>query len=148
VWDPKSSKDLRCHCRPMETRWLLVDTTTIPTLEPRGFLFLVLIWTLKSPFLFSNPFCCGLPNPCIGLVECGEFQCAGAASCVNTTGSETCTCNTGYQGNGTSCTDCNECAGQCGGNDCSADALCTNTVGSFTCSCNPGFGGNGVNCTG
>ena len=56
-----------------------------------------------------------------------------------------CTCNGGYTGSGTSCSDINECTN--GTHNCDANATCTNTGGSFSCSCNAGYTGNGVSCT-
>jgi hypothetical protein len=58
----------------------------------------------------------------------------------------TCTCPTGYTGDGvTACDDVNECSTNNGG--CSANATCTNTPGSRTCACNSGYTGDGVVCT-
>ena len=65
------------------------------------------------------------------ITACDE-QCAPTASCSYTTSPSTCVCNIGYQGNGTLCTDCNECQGHCGGNDCTnGNATCTNTVATW-----------------
>ena len=50
-----------------------------------------------------------------------------------------CTCKDGYEGNGITCTDINECAEE---NDCDSRVdrgICTNTVGSYLCSCAEGF---------
>src|SRR6185436_6353227 len=71
--------------------------------------------------------------------------CSANATCQNTAGSRTCTCNTGYTGDGVTCTDINECATNNGG--CSANATCQNTAGSRTCTCNTGYTGDGVTCT-
>ena len=101
---------------------------------------------------------------------------ATLATCTNTVGSRTCTCKTGYSGDGITCNgtiflqfiffkntnnnnnkkkktnseiDVNECQGEGSGNNCaSGTATCTNTVGSFSCSCNTGYSGNGVTCNG
>ena len=64
---------------------------------------------------------------------------------MNSAGNYTCTCMYGYSGNGTHCTDKNEC------NDtpCSSLVNCTNTVGSYVCSdCPSGYTGNGTVCNG
>jgi hypothetical protein len=60
-------------------------------------------------------------------------------------GSFTCTCNSGYSGNGVSCSDVNECA--LGTDNCHGNAGCKNVAGSFTCTCNSGYSGNGVSCS-
>ena len=77
--------------------------------------------------------------------ECDSTPCHVNATCLNTNGSYTCTCHTGYTGNGINCTDINE----CDSNPCSKVANCTNTQGSYECgACQPGYTGNGTICTG
>ena len=66
------------------------------------------------------------------------------ASCSYSVGGFSCSCNAGFVGDGVTCTDLRECAGQGIGNNCHADATCTNTGGGFTCACNNGFSGDGV----
>ena len=110
--------------------------------------------------------------------ECsdGSHNCDTNAQCTNTEESFTCTCNSGYSGNGVycqgktdfvclllietckhvitsnlilyfMCLDIDECV--TGVNNCHNDyATCFNTEGSFTCSCNSGYSGDGVNCEG
>ena len=39
----------------------------------------------------------------IDIDECSKSPCDANATCTNTAGSFTCTCNSGYTGNGTSC---------------------------------------------
>lgn len=55
-----------------------------------------------------------------------------------------CECKEGFQGDGASCDDIDECAK--GQDNCSPDADCTNTAGSFSCACKTGFDGDGFDC--
>jgi len=84
---------------------------------------------------------------CPDVDECleGTDDCDVNATCANTPGSFTCTCNVGYSGDGATCTEIDECVA--GTDNCSADASCTNSPGSFSCLCNVGFTGDGVSCT-
>ncbi|XP_028390643.1 uncharacterized protein LOC114515559 [Dendronephthya gigantea] len=74
--------------------------------------------------------------------EC--YKCHKQASCINTNSTLHCSCNNGFTGNGSSCTDVNEC--EIGTNNCNGNASCKNTFGSFNCVCNIGFIGNGTTC--
>ncbi|MBI5611139.1 MAG: hypothetical protein HY902_19860, partial [Deltaproteobacteria bacterium] len=78
---------------------------------------------------------------------CKQFNpCDANAVCVNNgTLQPTCTCKTGYAGDGLTCADVNECSSNNGG--CSANATCSNTPGSFSCACKAGFSGDGKTCT-
>ena len=79
----------------------------------------------------------------IDIDECTrEHDCDTKATCTNTMGSYGCTCNDGWSGNGTVCTNKNECDQSTP--VCHVKATCTDTIGSFTCKCNDGFVGNGV----
>jgi hypothetical protein len=53
-------------------------------------------------------------------------------------------CQQGFQRDGNTCVDIDECLANNGG--CSTNAQCTNTVGSRTCNCNQGYTGNGIQC--
>lgn len=99
--------------------------------------------------------------------ECtvGMHLCSSLASCTNSIGSYQCACNRGYTGNGSSCSDANECdvcnrSSPCvsianvdtpsscllNSGACDANAICCNTPSSFSCSCSTGFTGNGLVC--
>ena len=73
------------------------------------------------------------PSVCIDTNECtnGTSQCSVNATCTNTPGSYTCTCNPGYSGTGWICTDIDECAN--GTAVCQVGELCVNTPGGYTC---------------
>jgi len=68
--------------------------------------------------------------------ECGEN-----ASC---NAQDTCECNAGYEGDGQTCDDVDECATDNGG--CDPNALCINAPGERTCICNANFSGDGETC--
>ncbi|XP_028410393.1 adhesion G protein-coupled receptor E1-like [Dendronephthya gigantea] len=82
--------------------------------------------------------------------ECAleTHRCDSHATCSNTIGTYTCTCNRGFNGNGTVCEavdDVDECL--LGTHRCHSQATCNNdAVGSYTCTCNEGFIGNGNVC--
>ncbi|MBP9084637.1 MAG: IPT/TIG domain-containing protein [Kofleriaceae bacterium] len=71
--------------------------------------------------------------------------CVAKAVCADTATAYTCTCNTGFTGDGTKtgtgCTDVNECTA---GTACAPGASCTNTDGAFSCACPEGFSGDGT----
>ncbi|XP_043926713.1 adhesion G protein-coupled receptor E2-like [Protopterus annectens] len=76
---------------------------------------------------------------CTDIDECGYTnKCNVNALCRNTDGSYECTCRTGYTGNGTYCTDIDECAA--GNHLCPLSYQdCANSIGSFTCYCKSGY---------
>ena len=89
-------------------------------------------------------------NPCADVDECTDTlnNCHQNATCMNTDGSFTCSCDSGFSGDGVSCTDIDECVN--GDNDCDIPlrANCTNLEGSYDCYCRTGYTGDGRNCTG
>jgi hypothetical protein len=63
--------------------------------------------------------------PCLDIDECASSMddCDPNASCENTAGDFTCTCDAGYEGTGTTCSDIDGCLGDpCGGVTCYDDA--------------------------
>lgn len=64
--------------------------------------------------------------------------------CVNTVGSYKCECKAGYQGDGKTCIDIDECAS--GVHACHKNASCINTEGSYKCSCKNPYTGDGNTC--
>ena len=74
-------------------------------------------------------------------------DCHADATCLNTIGSYTCTCHVGYHGNGTSCTDDDECTS--GTYTCDdTTQSCRNVPGSYKCPCKAGYTRKGRACIG
>jgi len=75
----------------------------------------------------------GLPSGsgCNDIDECAEGldNCALHASCVNTIGSFTCSCDAGFISNGTDCLDIDECIEA----PCASGEACVNGPGGYTC---------------
>ncbi|XP_018117912.2 fibrillin-1-like [Xenopus laevis] len=72
--------------------------------------------------------------------------CHKDAECMATgAGDYFCVCKAGYDGDGTVCTDINECTASL--NKCHKDSSCVNTFGSYTCVCKSGYTGDGFTCT-
>jgi cysteine-rich repeat protein len=84
------------------------------------------------------------PSVCTDIDECtaNTDNCDANATCANTVGSFTCTCNGGWSGDGVTCTNVDECT--LNTDNCAALATCTDTPGSFTCACTTGYGGDGT----
>lgn len=100
---------------------------------------------MRGPFVFACVLilvaACGevAPLPIDATPTC-DPACGANATCSGTT----CTCDTGWQGDGLTCTDVNECMTNNGG--CDQNAACFNTEGGRNCGCNTGFVGDGVTC--
>ncbi|MFE8596306.1 FG-GAP-like repeat-containing protein [Archangium violaceum] len=101
--------------------------------------------SVNAPCDATLPCCDGLTcqsGTCADVNECaaGTDNCNENATCTNTVGSFTCACNAGYEGNGVTCTNIDECAA----NPCLNGGTCTDGINSYTCACAPGF--TGTNC--
>ncbi|XP_078374426.1 uncharacterized protein LOC144657969 [Oculina patagonica] len=92
----------------------------------------------------SQPESTPLPND---IDECTENtdDCSSNADCSNLVGSFECTCRPGFNGDGKTCQDINECS-IAATNNCDQSADCTNTDGSFQCTCRDGYSGDGTAC--
>ena len=66
------------------------------------------------------------------------------AVCTDTEGDFTCACQSGFTGDGLSCTNIDECAENL--HACDANATCSDTAGGYECTCNAGYGGDGFSC--
>lgn len=75
---------------------------------------------------------------------CATIDCDPNALCTDLVDGPVCSCLMGFEGNGMTCSDIDECS--LGTADCDVKATCTNTDGSFVCTCDPGFSGDGKNC--
>ncbi|MCY1075788.1 FG-GAP-like repeat-containing protein [Archangium lansingense] len=100
---------------------------------------------VNAPCDATVPCCDGLTcqsGTCVDVNECaaGTDNCNENATCTNTAGSFTCACNAGYEGDGVTCTNIDECAA----NPCLNGGTCTDGINSYTCACAPGF--TGTNC--
>lgn len=101
-----------------------------------------MVRTLLCLTLFAGA--CAQPVPVID-ANCGGFCAANAvcqAKATNAADYE-CVCNSGYSGDGLTCSDVNECS-KIGA--CDANAVCANLIGSYSCSCKSGFSGTGSTC--
>ncbi len=105
------------------TYYIVVDSASNPGFRPEG------------PY-----------NITVELDECasGTDNCSADATCTNNPVGFTCSCNSGFIGDGVNCTDIDECATNA--DNCSPNATCTNTPGGFDCTCNAGYTGTGQVC--
>ena len=71
--------------------------------------------------------------------------CDDNAQCIQDDDGEFyCECDDGFDGDGFSCDDIDECAEDT--HSCDDNATCTNTFGGYTCACDDGFEGDGFSC--
>ena len=82
------------------------------------------------------------------LVSCAVNNggCDVNANCTGSPGATSCRCKSGFFGDGTTCTDIDECTGLSRVGPCDPAATCTNLPGSFMCTCNDGYMGDGTTC--
>ncbi|KAF4524544.1 hypothetical protein B566_EDAN002818 [Ephemera danica] len=79
---------------------------------------------------------------CPGVDYCAKgHNCHANATCLNLQTTYSCRCIVGFQGDGHTCTDVDECREEGGptGHHCRSNTRCRNTPGSYTCECLPGF---------
>jgi hypothetical protein len=74
---------------------------------------------------------------------CSDLACDKNGTCDDSGGEPRCVCLAGYEGDGKTCKDIDECASH---SACNENATCANTEGGFTCTCKEGFEGNGDSC--
>ncbi|XP_078490971.1 uncharacterized protein LOC100183276 [Ciona intestinalis] len=86
-----------------------------------------------------------LTQQCVDIDECHPTRrdCPSNTVCVNTAGSFSCECTSGFQRFASDCSDIDECITN---NSCSENSDCTNTNGSYNCQCHRGYSGNGKTC--
>ncbi|WNG59980.1 hypothetical protein F0U59_38620 [Archangium gephyra] len=101
--------------------------------------------SVNAPCDATVPCCDGLTcqsGTCADVNECaaGTDNCSENATCTNTVGSFTCACNAGYEGDGVTCTNIDECAAS----PCLNGGTCTDGINSYTCACAPTY--EGTNC--
>ncbi len=86
--------------------------------------------------------CDGRDNNCDGVADAGP--CDANATCTLLGTNAYCFCDYGYDGDGLTCADIDECAE--GIDYCSETATCKNTIGGYLCACPTGFYSSGLAC--
>ncbi|XP_065158620.1 protein kinase C-binding protein NELL1-like isoform X2 [Atheta coriaria] len=79
---------------------------------------------------------------CPGADYCAKgHTCHANASCLNLQTTYACHCDQGFQGDGHTCSDIDECQQEGGleGHHCHLNTKCVNTKGSYICECLPGY---------
>ncbi len=72
-----------------------------------------------------------------GIVTCATAGCSANATCSEDGGPASCLCNSGYSGDGKTCTNINDCTGD----PCQNGGACVDGVNSYTCTCATGYSG-------
>ena len=85
-----------------------------------------------------------LPEPSNPRNECedGTHLCSDDSECSDTLQSYSCTCKSGFTGDGYRCSTIKQC-----GDECSEHASCLEIGDIFQCKCKPGFTGDGITCS-
>ncbi|XP_071940997.1 uncharacterized protein [Antedon mediterranea] len=73
-------------------------------------------------------------NECL---DASDDICTANAECINTQGSYHCTCNDGYEEDGSVCSDIDECSSN--SISCHEKGYCKNSIGSYSCECRTGY---------
>jgi hypothetical protein len=77
--------------------------------------------------------------------DCAHTECDPHAICQGGEDDAQCVCLDGYEGDGESCSDVDECEDGNGG--CDTNAVCVNRAGGYRCLCDETFTGDGETCT-